>query len=261
MSLLSRCSLADIVPGAYPDLVSRPIPTRSALTFEGGDAAGSRFVLPEIVQIPAGRLEIGESDGATRTVEIAPFLLGRVPVTNREYAPFLASGCAAAPPWWGDPDFCAPLQPVVGVTWDEAMAYCAWLGKIGGGRWRLPSEVEWEFAACGGLVAPHTAWGETVPPGEIPGGPLAGPWETGCGTPNGYGVFDAGTIVHEWCLNLHEPDPSVPAALPAAPRRRASRGGSWRHRIRCSSPSARSSLPPQWRYSDFGFRVLRDPDR
>jgi formylglycine-generating enzyme required for sulfatase activity len=181
---------------------------------------------------------------------LAPFLLGRTPVTNVEYAPIVASGRVTAPRWWTDLNFSSPRQPVVGVTWDDAMAYCAWLSESDGAQWRLPTGAEWELAACGGLVAPRTAWGDAVPAGEIPDGPLAGPWEVGRGTPNGYGLFDMGTIVHEWCLDWD--------AAPREPRRRASRGGSWRHRVRWSSPSARSSLPPDFRYSDYGFRVLRE---
>ncbi|HEY6065692.1 MAG TPA: SUMF1/EgtB/PvdO family nonheme iron enzyme [Thermoanaerobaculia bacterium] len=180
-----------------------------------------------------------------------PFFLGRTPVTNAEYAPFLETGRVVAPPWWNDPVFSSPRQPVVGVTWDDAMAFCAWLGASSGGAWRLPTAEEWEFAARGGLSAARTAWGDDVPPGEIPEGPLSAPWEVGRGTPNGYGLFDMGTIVHEWCLDWDEPA--------REPRRRASRGGSWRHRVRWSSPSARSSLPPDFRYSDYGFRVLREP--
>jgi len=183
---------------------------------------------------------------------LGAFWLGRTPVTNLDFAPFLASGGATEPPWWRDPDFSAPAQPVVGVTWPDAVAYCEWLGEIAGGRWRLPVEEEWEFAACGGLRAPRTAWGETIPPGEIPERLLSGPWEAGCGTPNGFGLCDMGTIVHEWCANWAGP--------PAPPGRRASRGGSWRHQIRWSSPSGKSSLPPQYRYSDYGFRVLREAD-
>lgn len=194
-------------------------------------SAEARLVFPETVPIPG-----------------APMELGRTPVTNGEYAPFLASGRAAAPPWFGYPDFRAPGQPVVGVTWHDAADYCAWLSETAGGRWRLPAEAEWEVAACGGLVAPRTAWGDAIPAGEIPEGPLAGPWEVGGGTPNGYGLFDMGTMVHEWCLNWSRPG------------RRASRGGSWRHAIRWSSPAASSSLPPEFRYSDYGFRVLRDVD-
>jgi formylglycine-generating enzyme required for sulfatase activity len=211
--------------------------------------------VPETVPI-RGRLDPGETDGSVRVIEISSFRIGRIPVINREYAPFLAAGRAPAPPWWFDPSFSAPGQPVVGVTWDDAKAFCDWLSETAGGRWRLPTEEEWVLAASGGLFRPRTAWGETIPPGEIPEGPIAGPWEAGRGTPNGYGLFDAGTIVHEWCANWREPDPG---ALPTASLpRRASRGGSWRHTVRWSSPSARTSLPPGYRYSDYGFRVLRE---
>ena len=168
-------------------------------------------------------------------------------MTNAEYAAVVESGRATPPPWWTHPEFCGPRQPVVGVTWDEAMAYCAFLSEVVGGEWRLPTEAEWELAACGGLVGARTAWGDAIPPGEIPEGPLAGPWEVGRGTPNGYGLLDPGTIVHEWCLDW---DPS-----PREPRRRASRGGSWRHEVRWSPPTARTSLPPDYRYADYGFRV------
>jgi len=207
---------------------------------------------PATVAVPGGTLPLASGGAA---ISIGPVRLGRTPVTNREYAPFLASGRAAAPPWWSDPRFSRPLQPVVGITWDEAAAYCEWLGERMGGRWRLPTEAEWEFAMCGGLRAPATAWGERIPTGEIPEGRLEGPWEVGHGIPNGYGLCDAGTIVHEWCADWSEPDPSRPG-----PRRRASRGGSWRHKTRWSPPSARTSLPPEYRYSDYGFRVLQEVD-
>ena len=119
---------------------------------------------PQMIRIP----------GAER-----PYLLGRTPVTNAEYAVFLATGRVAPPPWWMDAAFSAASKPVVGVNWDEAMAYCAWLGESFGGQWRLPTQVEWEHAACGGLVSPATAWGDAVPDGEIPAGPLDGPWDAG----------------------------------------------------------------------------------
>jgi len=183
------------------------------------------------------------------------FWIGRVPVTNREYGAFLAAGGAAAPPWFDEPGFRDPLRPVVGVTWEEAASYCAWIASAAGGAWRLPDEAEWLHAISGGRPAAPTPWGERVPPGEVPEGPLSGPWETGGGTPNAFGVFDPGTMVHEWCANWREPgDGASPGALP----RRASRGGSWRHAIRWSAPSAKSSLPPAFRYSDYGFRALRE---
>jgi serine/threonine-protein kinase len=180
-----------------------------------------------------------------RVVEVAPFLLGRTPVTNAQFAAFVRHGAPPAP-FAEDRAFNAPSQPVVGVTWFEAVAFADWLSAEFGGRWRLPSEAEWERAARGGLEGAPTAWGDRIPDAEIPGGPLDGPWHVGRGTPNGFGLFDMGTIVHEWCLDPY----------PGDPPRRASRGGSWRHRVRWSPPSARSSLPPELRYADYGFRVL-----
>jgi formylglycine-generating enzyme required for sulfatase activity len=189
-----------------------------------------------------------------RAVLVDAFALARTPVTRAQYAPFLATGAAEPPPWWSDPDFAQADQPVVGVTWFEASAYAAWLSATAGGVWRLPTEAEWERAARGGLDQAPTPWGETVPEGEIPEGPLRGPWPAGRGTPNGFGLCDMGTIVHEWCADWYVVDEGGDR-LPA---RRASRGGSWRHHVRWSPPSARSSLPPDFRYADYGFRVLRE---
>jgi formylglycine-generating enzyme required for sulfatase activity len=174
--------------------------------------------------------------------------MARTPISNREYAPFLASARVPPPPWWSDPCFSEPDQPVVGVSWFEAVAFTDWLGERVGGRWRLPSEAEWERAARGGVEQAPTPWGESLPDGEIPSGPLAGPWRLGRGSPNGFGLLDVGTVVHEWCLDSY----------PGDPPRRASRGGSWRHKLRWSPPSARSSLPPDFRYADYGFRILKE---
>jgi len=193
---------------------------------------------PSTARVPAG--------------EGPSFRMGRTPVTNAEYAPYLAEGGAEAPPWWTDPAFAAPDQPVVGVTWADAVAFAGWLGRVVGGRWRLPAAAEWEWAARGGIAGGATAWGDLVPDGEIPEGPLAGPWRVGRGTPNGYGLLDMGTIVHEWCTDVLA-DPRAPEG-----ERRVSCGGSWRHRVRWSPPAARSSLPPSYRYADYGFRLLRE---
>jgi len=211
-------------------------------------------VVPVTVAVPGGTFVMGSATGRPdesppHPVTVRAFRLGRTPVTHAQYARFVEEGLAPEPPWWRDPAFDAPDQPVVGVTWFEATAYARWLTDTHGGAWRLPSEAEWERAARGGLAGAPTAWGDALPPGEIPEGPLAGPWPAGRGRPNGYGLLDMGTIVHEWCLDWYGPEESV---------RRASRGGSWRHHVRWSPPSARSSLPPGLRYADYGFRVLEE---
>ena len=229
------------------------------------------FVAPLLVDtvlVPGGTFAMGSLAGRpdeqpVRPVTVAAVRMGRTPVSNAQYAPFLAEADAGeAPPWWRDPAFAAPDQPVVGITWFEATVFAAWLGQRLGGRWRLPTEAEWERAMRGGHEGAATCWGEAIPPGEVPEGPLTGPWPLGKGTPNGFGLCDPGTVVHEWCLDAYRRygDEAAPVEAKAPPERRSSRGGSWRHRQRWSPPSARSSLPPGMRYADYGFRVLREVD-
>src|SRR5688572_26230898 len=225
------------------------------------DVRIARGPVPAVMAIPGGRFRMGSDGGRpderpVREVEVSAFALGRTPVTRAEYAAFLASGRSDTPPWWSDPDYMRPDQPVVGVTWFDAASYAAWLTAAAGGVWRLPTEMEWERAARGGLDQAATAWGDSLPAGEVPGGPLRGPWPVGRGTPNAFGLYDMGTIVHEWCSDWYEPEKMVTAE--GTPARRASRGGSWRHHVRWSPPAARSSLPPGFRYADYGFRVLRE---
>lgn len=219
----------------------------------------------ELVAVPAGRLLMGSTWGRpdeqpVHPVRLRAFRIGRTPVTREQYAPFVRRH-GAEPPWWGDPAFGEPDQPVVGVTWYEAAAFAEWLGQTRGGDWRLPSEAEWEWAARGGLPSSATAWGDHLPAGEVPTGPLAGPWCVGRGAPNGFGLFDMGTIVHEWCLDwygagYYAVSPDADPRGPDEGERRSSRGGSWRHHVRWSPPAARSSLPPAFRYADYGFRVV-----
>jgi formylglycine-generating enzyme required for sulfatase activity len=223
--------------------------------------------VPRVVPVPGGRFLMGceagrDDERPVHAVELERFEIGRTPVTRAEYAAFLCDERATPPPWWTVPAFSHPDQPVVGVTWWESVAYADWLSRTQGRTWRLPSEAEWERAARGGLPSAATPWGEALPPGEVPVGPLEAPWPVGHGTPNGFGMMDAGTVVHEWCSDWYRPDAYRPGGPRAQTRpgvaRRSSRGGSWRHRVRWSPPSARSSLPPAYRYADYGFRVVRE---
>lgn len=118
-----------------------------------------------------------------------PFKIGRYPVTNKQYARFVAAGGYDDAQWWSekgwthrqerewkqprywhDPTWNRHSQPVVGVSWYEAEAYCAWLtaelrqqGEIGENQQvRLPTEAEWQIAA-------HTAdhaypWSDSFDP-------------------------------------------------------------------------------------------------
>jgi sulfatase modifying factor 1 len=223
---------------------------------------------PAMVFVPGGRFLMGSESGRpdespVREVEVRPLRFGRTPVTNMEYAWFLAAGRAPEPPWWKDPDFWDPAQAVVGVTWFEALAYCVWLGETVGGPWRLPTEAEWEHAARGGLEQAPTSWGASVPRGEIPEPPLAGPWAAGRGTANGFGLLDPGTLVHEWCHDWYAVDTYRQCRRfdprgPETGKMRVRRGGSWRRDVRQAPPSSRLGADPFSRGADGGFRVVRE---
>ncbi len=207
--------------------------------------------VPSTIFVPGGRFAVGAAwvDGRPlREAEVRPLRVGLTPVSNAAYASFLAAEGAVEPPWWRDPDFRDPEQPVVGVTWFEAVAYCGWLREAIGGRWRLPTEAEWEHAA-----APV--------PGEPDERPTARrPPRLGRGAANDFGLLDLGSSVHEWCHDWFTPD--LQAARRYDPRgpetgeTRVRRGGSWRHRARAAS--WRDGFDPQARAADGGFRVVRE---
>ena len=119
---------------------------------------------PETVLVPGGAFTLGSAPGAgipadetdAHKVDLPDYRIGKTPVTNAQYAAFLQqtpgqenipqkSGWFLREPPAGKDD-----QPVAGVTWYDALAYCRWLSTQTGRRYRLPTEAEWEKAARSG---------------------------------------------------------------------------------------------------------------
>jgi formylglycine-generating enzyme required for sulfatase activity len=197
-------------------------------------------------------------------VFVSAFEMAATPVTRRDYLQYVEATGTEPPPWWDDPAFNRAQQPVVGVNWFEAVRYCEWLSAETGFEIRLPTEAEREKAARGGLAGLRYPWGDDPAGGGHPRlrGPLEGPDDVAATPPNGYGLFNMADNVHEWCLDGYHPSyyresPEENPCAPANTRRRSARGGSWRHRQVVTPCSARSSLPPELHYSDFGFRWIR----
>jgi sulfatase modifying factor 1 len=223
--------------------------------------------MSNMVLIPGDEFAMGQPDGRDEErpmhrVTVAPFLLCRYQVTNAGYQDFCRSAGQPCTPFQGQPDFADPLQPVVGVSWFDAVAYCDWLSRECGGRFRLPTEAEWECAARGGLEQCLYPWGNQ-PVCERTGYGTRwarGPEPVGGSAPNAFGLFDMCENIHEWCADWY--DPQYYAVSPAwnpqgspTGTRRASRGGAWRHQIKIARCAARSSIPPEFCYADYGFRV------
>ena len=122
----------------------------------------------EMVEVPAGWFWMGWEEGHSgerprHRVWTDAFAIARYPVTNRDYAAFLTATRTAPPPWWSDPRFNYSEQPLVGVNWVEAVAFCDWLSAESGPGYRLPTEAEWEKAARGGRDGARFPWGDRRP--------------------------------------------------------------------------------------------------
>jgi len=212
-----------------------------------------------------------DNEKPVHRVWVDEFLLAARQVTNADYGRFLHDSASlhGPPPFCSDPAFNHPEQPVVGVSWFEAIRYCEWLSASTGGEFRLPTEAEWERAARGGRECGLYPWGDALPQ-SLPGYAerSAGHWQTGPepvgrADSNTYGLYNMCDNVHEWCSDWYAADyyavsPERKPCGPETGERRASRGGSWRHHVKMSRCAARSSIPPEFKYADYGFRVACD---
>src|ERR1019366_6387775 len=222
---------------------------------------------PVMRRIPEGWFSMGHADGRddekpVHRVWVDAFDLAAYQTTNADYACFLESAHHPKPFLRDEPSFHHPQQPVVGVSWFDAVAYCEWMSRMSGRSYRLPTEAEWERAARGGAEGLLYPWGNCTPE-EVPNYSQrwkTGPEPAGLFSPNAYGLFNLGDNVHEWCADWYDAayyavSPERNPQGPSAGTRRASRGGSWRHHIKVTRTAARSSIPPQFKYADYGFRV------
>ena len=128
----------------------------------------------------------------------------------------LSQKSRAHPQYWDDAQFNNPSQPVVGITWFEARAYCAWLTEVTGRAFRLPTEVEWEAAARGPLTisgeARVYAWGDEWDAaktnsieGRVQKTSPVGVYEAVASSP--FGASDQTGNVWDWTSSLYQPYP------------------------------------------------------
>ncbi|NOK58002.1 MAG: hypothetical protein GFH27_549287n306 [Chloroflexi bacterium AL-W] len=287
--LLELETLSQIKQGLLPTIQRRLVGLLGDTTFpvaqriqaglllsELGDPRLTKL-LPAMARVDGGPFTFGtdegyEDEGPVQQVHVPTFAIAVHPVTNAEFARFLAEDVTYPRPYyWYDPRYNTPSQPVVGVTWHDAMAYCKWLNvrlHTTGALpkdivVRLPSEVEWEKAASWN---PGTGRKQRFPWGDDWESHYAntlddrGEWATtpiGC-YPSGvspYGIHDMVGNVWEWTASLYQSYPGAP--LPFCEEGSYTLRGSSCASLPIHTRSTyRSRLPAHyWRYH-LGFRIV-----
>jgi formylglycine-generating enzyme required for sulfatase activity len=248
------------------------LPVWSALAQETVEAQSIRFRL-----VPGGWYFVGSppnetgryaDEAASHKVNLKPFYISVTEITNAQYARFLKAAGYKKPLYWEDQNLNSPNQPVVGVTWNDAVAFCRWLSRVTGVPHELPTENQWEVAARGGLVARPYPWGDAAPDAggvfranfrtSLPGAAgFSFTAPVGSFAANGYGLFDMAGNASEWCQDRYVPLPRGGPFQPGVLR--LLKGGSWLSGPRDLRPAARQSAPPHYADGYIGFRVVRLP--
>lgn len=237
-------------------------------------------------------------------VTLSDFQMARYLVTNAQYAQFIAAGgydpeapwwdvasrdwlrrndatdrnlkvwqrrrTKERPEFWHDPEFgqAHPNQPVVGVCWYEATAFCRWLTlTLDTGRlYRLPSEAEWEYVARG-TQGRRFPWGDNQPDVERANfeNHYRRPSAVGCYTNSqpDVPINDLAGNVWEWTRSVFAPYPYLPDDGREHPSDPAvctfvARGGSWHSRRNRLRAATRNPNLPDAFFNDYGFRVVSD---
>ena len=214
--------------------------------------------------------QAGDEETPQRHVRIKAFQLGKTEVTLGQFKQFIA---AANRTDLVNDDFMQYNRfgddaPVVQVSWDDAQAFVAWLNRVEGGGWRLPSEAEWEYACragqgaqavyCGGPAVGDLAWfysnsgGRQQPVGQK--------------RTNAWGLHDMSGNAWEWVQDCwHDSYAGAPddgavwstGCRSGAEARRVLRGGSWYFNPRLLRSAIRNWLSPGDHNYYTGFRIAR----
>ena len=154
-----------------------------------------------------------QDEGPAHWVLLNSYLIDKYEVSNDKYGKFLKATGHAAPAYWDDPRLNGEMQPVVGVNWYDAKAYCEWEGK------RLPTEAEWEHAARGpeGLRYP---WGNTFVPTNVNNAKRNDSTMAVNSMPEAaspYGLHHMAGNVFEWVNDWYDPNYYSQAPFPPNP--------------------------------------------
>ena len=225
----------------------------------------------EMMAIPGGSFVMGSPDtearrsndeGRQRTVNLAPFFMGKYEVTQEQWQAVMGNNPSY---------FKGAKLPVENVTWNDAVQFCQKLSQKTGKTYRLPSEAEWEYACRAGTTTPFY-FGETITPdlvnysGNYPYGAAskglyrAKTTDVGSFPPNAFGLYDMHGNVWEWCSDrFHSNYNGAPTDGTSwetgTDGNRVLRGGSWSNNAVLCGAANRNYAYAGGSNGSRGFRV------
>ena len=236
--------------------VSPLSPASSGLpnSIQGADGA-------EMMLVPAGPFSMGSEATHAKPrhrVHLDHFYVDAMEVTNAQYTSFTNATKRAEPLYGNLKKFNGSSQPVVGVSWFDADAYCKWAGK------RLPTEAEWEKAARA-TTGRSYPWGDKWDVSRANGENKLGATTPVGSYPNGvspYGIHDMAGNVSEWIADWYSEDfyqrsPKENPQGPESGTERVVRGGSWFNPPYTLRSWYRSNSTPETRSNLIGIRCVR----
>ncbi len=230
---------------------------------------------PQMIVIPAGSFAMGsprDEKGSDATqkpqhaVTIAkPFAVSKDEITFAQWDTCTIFGDC---PRLSDSGFGRDQQPVIGVTWEEAQHYAAWLSKMTGKTYRLLDEIEYEYAARAGTTTAYP-WGNDIGKGNTDCYDCGTRWDNktpapvGSFSPNAFGLYDMVGNVWEWTQDCWHDDyvgaPADGLAWIAGGdcTRHVVRGGSYVSYAPYIRSASRWGYRAEGRFDSVGFRVAR----
>jgi formylglycine-generating enzyme required for sulfatase activity len=258
--------LAILKPDRFP-------PRLAELGFTAQKRGNVTFIIPPVCAVPAGEFLMGsdkrrdpqasDSELPQHRVNLSAYAIARFPVTVAEYACFVEMGQPQPNDWASQ--MRKPDHPVTYVSWDDAVAYAAWLARITGQPWRLPTEAEWEKAARWDVRTGVTRlypWGDSFDLSRTNTSESSKRATTAIGSyPNGaspYGAEEMAGNVWEWVHSLFKPYPynaSDGREVENSTANRVLRGGSWGNLQQYARAADRDGNWPVSLSFGIGFRL------
>tara|TARA_Y100001936_G_scaffold118412_1_gene115853 strand:- start:4591 stop:5391 length:801 start_codon:yes stop_codon:yes gene_type:complete len=242
----------------------------SAILFLFSSAQAQEKAPAGMILIPEGYFQMGTFSGNNdekpmHFVYTSSFYIDKYEVSNKDYQLFMEATGHPEPIFWDDPRFNDPEQPVVGVSWHDAMSYSKWKGR------RLPTEAEWEKSARGndGRLWP---WGGKFDKGfffffvnifgKNDNYSHTAPVNYYHSGVSPFGLYNVAGNVWEWCLDWYDKNyyKSSPEINPEGPRgplkMKVLRGGSWVNSIEGVKVVKRAHNYPNIKNEIYGFRTV-----